>query len=99
MPRIGEKVWISIRPECLTFAPDRRASLGSNAFQVRRSDTVYLGELAEHHLRIGEGRLSMHEINPRPGAGAPEGETTVEVDAADVVLLPFDETREPSEPE
>jgi iron(III) transport system ATP-binding protein len=100
VPRIGERVWISIRPECLTLAPDRRPSLGPNAFQVRRSDTVYLGEFAEHHFRIGESRLSMHEINPRPGVGALEGETTVQVDAADVVLLPFDENREPSlEPE
>jgi len=84
--RPGERVWISVRPECLHPA----APGAVNALRLRRGDTIYLGEIAEHHLRAGEQPLSMYELNPR-ARPAPDAEAVVRVDPADVVLLPFDE--------
>jgi iron(III) transport system ATP-binding protein len=98
-PVAGQEVWISIRPECL-----RRASAGespgsprANVIRGEVAASVYLGELAERQLTVGDARLSMYELNPSMDArAAPTGEATSEwvavaVDPADVQLLPMDE--------
>ncbi len=84
-PSVGAEVWISIRPESLRFAREGGAT---NALRGRSEHVTYLGELAEHRVRVGDTVLAVFELNAR--AAAP-GEITLAVDSADVVLLPRDE--------
>jgi iron(III) transport system ATP-binding protein len=87
-PAPGSTVWISIRPECVraTAAPTSpnvlRADAGGDGF-------LYLGEVAERRLRVGDVSLNSTELNPT--AAAPLPGTTFEIAPADVVLLPADQ--------
>jgi iron(III) transport system ATP-binding protein len=85
-PGPGTEVWISIRPECLrpTAAAD-----GPNVLRGQRTGSVYLGEIADHRLQVGDVTLSMYELNPAQASGAP-APLTVHVAPADVVLLPLE---------
>jgi iron(III) transport system ATP-binding protein len=90
-PETGGRVWISIRPECLRIAAAPTGAPGPNRLRGRRTATIYLGEIAEHRVQIGPQALSIYELNPRHDAADLDGELSVDVDPADVVLLPFDE--------
>jgi iron(III) transport system ATP-binding protein len=87
VPVAGAEVWISIRPECLRFAREGAAT-GPNALRGRPERLTYLGELAEHRVRVGETVLALFELNAR---GETRGEVGLAVDPADVVLLPREE--------
>jgi len=98
--REGDEVWISIRPECLRRvrpASEARRAAVANRLEGTVTATVYLGEIAERQLAIGDERLSLFELNP---AGAPGGEGqdrwVVTVDPEDVRLLPVE--RDDDEP-
>jgi iron(III) transport system ATP-binding protein len=89
-PGPGTDVWISIRPESV------RVTTAPKAANTARADAVeggflYLGEIAERELRVGDVSLTSYEINP-PAAAAADGAVTVEVAPEDVVLLPADGT-------
>jgi iron(III) transport system ATP-binding protein len=84
-PAADAEVWISIRPEGLRLA--RAGEAAPNALRGRREQTTYLGELAEHRVRVGETLLSVFELNARSEA---REELALAVDPADVVLLPRD---------
>jgi iron(III) transport system ATP-binding protein len=88
-PSVGVEVWISIRPESLRFVREGGAT---NALRGRSEQMTYLGELAEHRVRVGDTVLAVFELNAR--AAAP-GEIMLAVDPADVVLLPRDEGAPP----
>jgi iron(III) transport system ATP-binding protein len=89
-PVVGAAVWVSVRPECLRLRVD---DARPNLLRGRREGTVYLGELAEHRVRVGAELLAVYELNPRVAAAAAGDEAVaLQVDPADVVLLPFDET-------
>jgi iron(III) transport system ATP-binding protein len=85
-PAAGSEVWVSIRPECLraTTAPTSPNVLRG---EVRADGSLYLGEIAERHLRVGGVDLTRYELNPRAAAVA-AAEATFEVVPEDVVLLP-----------
>ena len=109
---VGERVWISLRPECLRRVPEAatpgthdQGRLRDNRLRGLRTGTVYLGELAEHHARVGASDLSFFELNPTDGGYASGDEVLLEIAPADVVVLPFDgdvpdaiPTRAPPEP-
>jgi iron(III) transport system ATP-binding protein len=95
-PPPGERVWVSIRPECLRVGPDGSTPDRPNRLRGRLAGTTYLGEVAEHRVEIGSQELAIFELNPRPSAAEVGREIVVEVDAADVVVLPFE--GEPAEP-
>jgi iron(III) transport system ATP-binding protein len=82
-PGEGEEVWISIRPECLRLARGGEASLNTLRGRVER--VTYLGELAEHRVRVADMTLALFELNAR---AEPRDEVVASVDPADVVLLP-----------
>jgi ABC-type Fe3+/spermidine/putrescine transport system ATPase subunit len=90
----GERIWVSLRPECLRLVPAGSAAATRNRFSGRLTATSYLGEIAEHRVEVGTQIVSVFELNPRPEP-APDGarEVAVEVDPADVVVLPFDDER------
>lgn len=87
--KVGDAVTLSLRPETLHLgeaAPDQQ-----NAVTGLVHDTVYLGEVAQHQVRIGEsaGRnLKVFDLNPRILARDSEKQASVWVDAQDVVVLP-----------
>lgn len=85
----GDEVTISMRPETLRLGD---ASAGQpNVVRGMVHDTVYLGEVAQHQVRIGEGKgrnLKVFDLNPRILARDGEQPASVWVDAQDVVVLP-----------
>jgi iron(III) transport system ATP-binding protein len=88
VPVVGAEVWVSMRPECLRLG---ESSAGVNTLRGRQERLVYLGELAERRLRVGETALSLFELNPRATAEAMAAAVAVHVEPTDVVLLPLDE--------
>jgi ABC-type Fe3+/spermidine/putrescine transport system ATPase subunit len=94
----GDKVWLAIRPESCRLLGDSSApaSAAANVVRGRRTTTVYLGEIAEHLLMVGDQPLSIFELNPAPAAPSASTSTgggdlvSVRLDPADIVLLPFD---------
>jgi len=84
---VGAAVWVSIRPECFRVAETEGAP---NTLRGRSEALTYLGELAEHRLRVGDTTLSLYELNPR--GDRRDGALVVRVDPSDVVLLPDDAT-------
>jgi hypothetical protein len=72
---------------------------GSSAVNVitgTLAASVYLGELAERQLTVGDARLSMYELNPPLGGQATTGQAggervRVVVASDDVQLLPIEE--------
>jgi ABC-type Fe3+/spermidine/putrescine transport system ATPase subunit len=89
-PAVGAEVWISVRPECLRLARAGEAA-APNTLRGRREQVTYLGELAEHRLRIGDTVLSVFELNAQAEA---RDALVVHVEPGDVVLLPRDEAGE-----
>ena len=101
-PEAGSTVTCSIRPEAVRFVRERRtqpeATDGSNQFAGVLLDTTYLGELAQHRLRVlpeGPGttaaaadgmELRAFELNP-PIEDAPNLPVRATVHPDDVVVL------------
>jgi iron(III) transport system ATP-binding protein len=61
-PAVGEKVTLSIRPECWTI---RETAGAENCARGRVGDSVYLGEVAQYAFRAGDHQLKIFELNPR----------------------------------
>jgi len=85
-PGAGTKVWVSVRPETFRWGVDPALP---NVVRGRCESTIYLGELVEHQVRAGDSRLAVFELNPR-AVGDQRGEVSLQVERADVVLLPFE---------
>ncbi|MEM6334910.1 MAG: ABC transporter ATP-binding protein [Planctomycetota bacterium] len=89
LPSTGN-VTCSVRPEALKLeAANGDAAAGgangANAFVADRQDAVYLGEMAQHRLTVGDTALKAFELNPRLDASA--SRLRVTVDPRDVVVL------------
>jgi iron(III) transport system ATP-binding protein len=85
-PAPGSEVWISIRPECLR-ATDAPRSFNALPAQAQADGSLYLGEIAERKLRVGDVPLTSYELNPTAAAPATAA-ATLDVAPEDVVLLP-----------
>ena len=98
----GGNVVCSIRPEAIHLSlsadpadesaeDDAAAGVAAppaNRFAVTRTDLVYLGETAQHHLAMSDGTpITAFELNPRPLTSGANGELRVSFAAADVVIL------------
>lgn len=83
----GATVAISIRPEALHLGPAPAGE--ANVWDGQVHDTVYLGELAQHSVRVGGARdFKVFEISPRFVARDGRVEpATVWVREEDVVVL------------
>jgi iron(III) transport system ATP-binding protein len=84
----GETVTISVRPETLRLGDAPSDTV--NVFKGIVHDTVYLGEVAQHQVRLGgeEGvNLKVFDLNPRILARDTDQAATVWVDPQDVVPL------------
>ncbi len=82
----GDQVTFSIRPEAWRFSPGASGS-EMNTLKATITDTVYLGELAQHTLETPLGTVRMLEINPRPLVGEGERERVISIAPDDVAIL------------
>ncbi len=86
LPNTGN-VTCSIRPECFKVAHLNGQAPSHNHFTAQRSDTVYLGEMAQHRLSVADRlEIKAFELNPRL-LDDPDPQTAVTVDPRDVVIL------------
>jgi iron(III) transport system ATP-binding protein len=86
LPSTGN-VTCSIRPEALRLLVGTPDGDAVNRMTVTRTHTVYLGEMAQHHLAVDdELKLKAFELNPRL-IPTESQQVTVQVDPQDVVIL------------
>ena len=88
LPETGN-VTCSIRPEALrvTHHPGHTHNGQPNRFTARQADVIYLGEMAQYHLAVGESlRLKAFELNPHL-MDRSETVLRVSVEPEDVVIL------------
>jgi len=90
LPSTGN-VTCSIRPEALSLSLVEAGTTTDqpNRFVAKRSDSVYLGEVAQHALLAGESQtleLKAFEINPKL-ADSQADQLAVTIDPRDVVIL------------
>jgi iron(III) transport system ATP-binding protein len=83
-PSNGEKVALSIRPECWTLLEEEATV---NAVRGRIGDSVYLGEVAQYAFQAGEHRLKIFELNPRHVSRPGDRDFFAAVAAEDVVVV------------
>ncbi|MEC8818161.1 MAG: ABC transporter ATP-binding protein [Planctomycetota bacterium] len=85
----GDTVTISIRPEALGVTDADSAGETAARIQGRRTETIFLGELAQHRVAVGEDLLlKVFEINPRQRVDPRGGDQlTLSVLPEDVVVL------------
>jgi iron(III) transport system ATP-binding protein len=81
---VGNRVTISIRPECWTLS---RETPAKNFVKGRIGESVYLGELAQYDFVAGAVTLKIFELNPRFMGQSSRGELFASVDPEDVVVL------------
>lgn len=86
LPGAGN-VTCSIRPEAIKLNPNGDNGFAGNRFTADRADTIYLGEMAQYQLAVGEQtRLKAFELNPR-FVESPDTAFEAGVDPEDVVIL------------
>lgn len=84
-PEIGAEVTLSIRPECWELS--REHNIERNSVKGRIGEFVYLGEVAQYELIVGDSTLKVFERNPRFVDGANRGDIFATVEPEDVVVL------------
>ncbi|GAB5560829.1 MAG: ABC transporter ATP-binding protein [Synoicihabitans sp.] len=84
LPQTGDKVTLSIRPECWSLAKSAR---DLNSVPGRVGGAVYLGEVAQYEFQAGDHALKIYELNPRKLVGRDAGELHAIVEKQDVVVL------------
>ena len=80
----GAEVAVSLRPEAINFEPPGDAV---NVFDAEVHDSVYLGEVAQHRVRVGDCDLKVYDLNPRLVARDGAEAARVWFDPRDVVVL------------
>ena len=85
IPKVGDEVTVSIRPECWELHRDAESR---NVVKGRIGQSIYLGEVAQYEFITGNGtQLKIFERNPRFVDGASRGELYATVEPDDVVVL------------
>jgi ABC-type Fe3+/spermidine/putrescine transport system ATPase subunit len=85
-PAAGDRVWLSVRPEALSF--DARPE-AQNRFAGEIVDTVYLGSSVQYRLSLqGDVPLKITVMNPSGSLGSPGESAVVFAAADDVMVLP-----------
>ena len=85
-PENGEKVQLSIRPECLSLLQSESAT---NSMAGTLVESIYLGETAQYSLKTAEGVVRISELNPRRVVrGDKEHTFYASADPVDVVIVP-----------
>jgi iron(III) transport system ATP-binding protein len=81
---VGQRVLVSLRPEAIQLGEGGK----ENVFDGVVHDTLYLGEVAQHQVKIGAVNLKVFELNPKFVARDEATEPAkVWFDPEDVVVL------------
>lgn len=83
-PASGAHVSLSVRPECWVLS---REAPARNGVRGRIGEAIYLGELAQYDLIVGEHDLKILELNPRFIEHSTRGEVYASAAPDDVVVL------------
>lgn len=85
----GASVTCSIRPEAVRVLRNGEETGGGiNHLTAQRQESVYLGEMAQHQLRLSsEQQMKVFELNPRGDADQQGEKLGLLVDPRDVVVL------------
>jgi len=83
-PSPGEKVTLSVRPECWRF---QTAAAGQNCATGHISDATYLGEIAQYHFHASGEEIGIYELNPQFIEFGTEKTLHAVVEKQDVVVL------------
>ncbi len=88
---VGEKVTLSVRPEAISLNL-AVAGEGANRIETTLEASAYLGEVANHTARTGQGGLllSFLELNPKTVSHAGEA-APIYIPRMDIRVLPFAE--------
>jgi putrescine transport system ATP-binding protein len=54
-PRVGQKVWIALRPEKLRLSATKPETLAENCAVGRVHDIAYLGDVSRYNVRLDDG--------------------------------------------
>ena len=73
-----------MRPECWVLS---REAPGRNFVRGRIGEAVYLGELAQYDLVVGDHELKILELNPRFIDQSTRGDVFASAEPDDVVVL------------
>ncbi|NNE90501.1 MAG: ABC transporter ATP-binding protein [Verrucomicrobiales bacterium] len=84
-PETGERVQLSIRPECLSL---RESAPKENGIAGTLEESIYLGETAQYSLQTNEGVVRISELNPRRVVRDTEQTFYAAADPEDVVIVP-----------
>ncbi|MFM9958752.1 MAG: ABC transporter ATP-binding protein [Phycisphaerales bacterium] len=92
----GRNVVCSIRPEAITLGTAAGTAESTTSLTGRVVESVYLGEMSQHHVELPGGtRIKVFELHPAgaergPDADAhkPGGLALLRIDAKDIVVLP-----------
>ena len=82
--RNGESVTMSLRPEAIHVGTDGQGM--ANSFDGVVEESIYLGEVAQHRIRVGTEVLKVYELNPSVELEV-GSKAAVWIDPAEVVLL------------
>jgi iron(III) transport system ATP-binding protein len=87
----GGNVTCSVRPEAIRLiSPAELDANAENVVRGKRVRTIYLGEMAQHHIDVGHHfTLRALELNPRNDHGRLQNdhEVALRIDADDIVIL------------
>ncbi len=83
-PAAGDRVTVSIRPECWILS---RETPARNSVKGRIGESVYLGEIAQYDFVSAGVRLKILELNPRFLGASARDELFASVSPEDVVVL------------
>ncbi len=61
--RVGDRVTLSIRPEVIRLSAARPADI-ANIFDASVFNSIYLGEMAQHEIKIGPLAMKIFDLNP-----------------------------------
>lgn len=82
-----QSVVCSIRPESIRITA---GAVAANTLRGDNIETMYLGSVAQHRIRIGELEFKLNEPNPDPAYSAAGKTLQVSVNKEDIVVLPND---------
>jgi iron(III) transport system ATP-binding protein len=84
-PQQGERVLLSIRPECWKLRDENGSG---NCVHGRIRKVTYLGEVAKYEFESSGAMLKIYELNPRFAEADANRELFAVADPADVIILP-----------
>ncbi len=65
LPRCGETVFLSVRPEAVDLQEPGAASNGVNQIEGQVAAAAYRGSLVEYEIAVGDRAIKAHVVNPK----------------------------------